>query len=73
MPVILNDSKQRRELNDFRRDAPEILDADSAARFLGVSTKVLRENCRALEIPHKTIGQTLVFSRRALVDWVARS
>lgn len=70
MPVVLNDSKQRRELNDFRRDAPEILDLENAAKFLGVSVKTLKESLGDLAIPCRSIGRTLVFSRDALVDWV---
>ncbi|MBQ9874641.1 MAG: hypothetical protein IJM30_09265 [Thermoguttaceae bacterium] len=70
MPVVLNDQKNARDLNLFRRDAPEILDLENAARFLGVSSEVLSKNLDALDIPRKAIGRTLVFSRDALVEWV---
>ena len=70
MPVVLNDSKQARDLNLFRRDAPEILDLENAAKFLGVSVKTLKESLDDLAIPCRSIGRTLVFSRDALVDWV---
>ena len=70
MPVILNDKQQQRDLNLFRRDAPEILDLENAAKFLGVSVKTLKESLDDLAIPCRSIGRTLVFSRDALVDWV---
>lgn len=66
MPVVLRD----RDVNEFRRQAPEILDAESAARFLGVSERVLIENVEKLAIPCRTIGRTMIFSRAALVRWV---
>lgn len=66
MPVVLRD----RDVNEFRRQAPEILDAESAARFLGVSERVLIEHVEKLAIPCRTIGRTMIFSRAALVRWV---
>ena len=59
-----------KDANEFRRTAPEVLDIESAAKFLGVSVAVLSENLDPLGIPHKRIGRTVIFSRDALVDWV---
>lgn len=70
MPVILNDKQNQRDVNLFRRDAPEILDLENAAKFLGVSVKTLKESLDDLAIPRREIGRTLVFSRDALVEWV---
>lgn len=63
-------TKDADSVNRFRRDAPEILSLADAAKFLGVSTRVLSENVEALEIPCRMIGQTRIFSRAALVRWV---
>lgn len=57
----------------FRLNAPEIMNVDGAARFLGVSPRALSDNVDALKIPHKTIGRTLIFSRVALVRWAEDS
>ena len=57
----------------FRRDAPEILNLADAAKFLGVSPRVLSENVEPLGIPCRVIGQTRIFSRAALVRWVENS
>ncbi|MBQ9812490.1 MAG: hypothetical protein IJM54_04160 [Thermoguttaceae bacterium] len=72
-PIVIQDKiklKNREDANEFRRTAPEILDKEGAARFLGVSVRSLVENLNAESIPHKTIGQVLIFSRDALVEWV---
>ena len=73
MPVVIQDKVKLRELetqNEFRRNAPEILDKESAAKFLGVSVRSLVENLERLKIPRREIGSVLIFSRDALVDWV---
>ena len=73
MPVVIQDKVKLKELetrNEFRRNAPEILDKESAAKFLGVSVRSLVENLERLKIPRREIGSVLIFSRDALVDWV---
>lgn len=73
MPVVIQDKVKLREIetrNEFRRNAPEILDKESAAKFLGVSVRSLVENLERLKIPRREIGSVLIFSRDALVDWV---
>lgn len=62
--------KELESENEFRRNAPEILDKESAARFLGVSVRSLVEALDDQKIPRRQIGKTLIFSRDALVDWV---
>lgn len=63
-------TKRRDELNDYRRDAPEVMDASGAAQYLGVSERYLQENAETLKIPFREIGRTRLFSKRALIDWV---
>lgn len=65
--IKANDSEA---VNRFRRDAPDVLNLAGAAKFLGVSPRILSENVEALGIPCRTIGQTRIFSRAALVRWV---
>ncbi len=56
--------------DDFRRNAPEILDVPSAARFVGVCDSTILDLVANNAIPHKRIGRRVIFGRRALVDWV---
>ena len=70
---VTNNTRKLIELtqrNQFRKDAPEILDQETAAAFLGISERMLIENLDALKIPHKKIGVKRIFSRAALVEWV---
>lgn len=69
MPITIRDKPLEND-NDFRREAPEILDMESAARYLGVSVRILADNVEKLGIPHRMIGRTMIFSRSALVRWV---
>ena len=58
------------DATEFRRTAPEILDGNDAAKFLGVSERYLHDNASDLGIPHKEIGRTRLYSRSRLVKWV---
>lgn len=58
------------DATEFRRTAPEILDGNDAAKFLGVSERYLHDNARALGIPFREIGRTRLYSRARLVKWV---
>jgi excisionase family DNA binding protein len=49
----------------------EVLSADEAAEFLGVSKWALYDACARAEIPHRRIGRRIVFSRRALMVWLS--
>ena len=62
--------RNREKDEEYRRDAPEVLDVEGAARFLGVSTETLCDNLVRLSIPHRTIGRTKIFARSSLVRWV---
>ena len=73
MPVVSNDRIREARLKaaeEYRRAAPDILDVDGAAKYLGVTPRVLTENLEKLKIPHREIGRTLIFSREALIEWV---
>lgn len=63
-------AKRCDELNEFRRDAPEVMDLSGAAQYLGVSERYLQENAESLKIPFREIGRTKLFSKRSLIDWV---
>jgi hypothetical protein len=50
---------------------PEVLSAEAAARFLGVSKWALYDACNRPDgPPHRRIGRRIVFSRQALVLWL---
>lgn len=61
------------DANEYRRNAPDVLDATGAAKYLGVSERYLSENARELDIPFREIGRQRLFSRRALIEWVERN
>ena len=58
------------DATEFRRTAPEILDGNDAAKFLGASERYLHDNARELGIPYKEIGRTRLYSRSRLIKWV---
>lgn len=74
--AIITETRRNIELeraNEFRRNAPEVLDVASAAAFLGISERVLTTNLESLGIPHKIIGRTILFSKRRLVEWIEKT
>lgn len=62
--------KRLTETEEYRRTAPEILDLEGAAKFLGVSPRTLLEQLEPLEIPRRQLGRKILFSRDRLVEWV---
>lgn len=62
--------KRLEDLDDYRRNAPDVLGTKGAAKFLGVPERTLVESIEELDIPCRSMGRTLIFSREALVDWV---
>ena len=57
-------------------EAPASCDAlnlEQAAQFLGISKKVLKKGFDAGSVPGVKIGRRYLFSKTALVDWVAGS
>jgi excisionase family DNA binding protein len=51
----------------------EILDVTRAARVLGVSSKTVYSMARQGKIPATRVGREWRFSRKMLIDWVAKS
>lgn len=50
--------------------AREVLNVDEAAAFLGVSRWALYASVGRQEVPHRRVGKRILFSRRALLDWL---
>jgi excisionase family DNA binding protein len=49
----------------------EVLDFDSAAAFLGVSTKTFAKVLRTEGLPGRKVGREWKFSKQALLNWLA--
>jgi excisionase family DNA binding protein len=57
-----------------RRTSPprsDVLTADEVASILRVDRKTVYDAAARGEIPHRRLGKRLVFSRAALLDWLA--
>lgn len=54
-----------------RNDAAEVMDVDAVALFLGVDRKTVYDYVGRGEIPHRRLGKRILFSRSALVAWLA--
>ena len=50
---------------------PEVLTTTEAAEFLRVSRKTLDEYSDRGFVPHRRLGRVKLFSRQALLDWLA--
>lgn len=61
---------RREDLNNYRNEAPEVLNIEDAAKFLGVSPRTLSESVDELKIPYRRIGRKHIFARDCLVEWV---
>ena len=48
----------------------DVLTATEAAKVLRIGKNQLYEAAGRGEVPHRRIGRTLRFSRKALVDWL---
>ncbi|MFN0206525.1 MAG: helix-turn-helix domain-containing protein [Planctomycetota bacterium] len=66
------------EIQDSAEAAPEmgishreVLDFDSAAAFLGVSTKTFAKVLKAEDLPGRKVGREWKFSKTALLHWLA--
>lgn len=49
----------------------EVLSAGEAARLLGVNRKTVYDAAGRGEIPHRRLGKRIIFSRAALLEWLA--
>jgi excisionase family DNA binding protein len=60
-------------MSEIAAEAPrEILCADDVAAWFGVDRKTVYYAATRGEIPHQRLGKRLLFSRAALVSWLAR-
>ena len=50
----------------------EAMTADQVAEFIGVDRKTVYEYANRRKIPHRRLGKRLLFSRSAIVAWLAR-
>jgi len=50
----------------------DILCADEVAAWFGVDRKTVYNAAARCEIPHQRLGKRMLFSRVALVSWLAR-
>jgi excisionase family DNA binding protein len=48
----------------------DVLTAEEAAAFLGVSRWALYSAANRHEVPHRRLGRRMLFSRRALLVWL---
>ena len=51
--------------------AAEVMNAEQVAAFLGVDRKTVYEYASRGKIPHQRLGKRLLFSRSALLAWLA--
>jgi excisionase family DNA binding protein len=55
-----------------RRNAlMEAMTADEVAEFLGLDRKTVYDYANRKRIPHRRLGKRLLFSRSAVVSWLA--
>lgn len=62
--------KKHNDVEEYRRNAPEVLDLEGAAKYLNVAPRTLSEHAEALGIPYRELGRKLLFSRDRLIEWV---
>jgi len=57
----------------FAADLPvqEVVSVDEVAQWFGVDRKTVYNAAARGEIPHRRLGKRLLFSRAALVSWLA--
>ncbi len=56
--------------NDNAR-TPDVLNADEVAAFLRCNRKTVYEAVARRQIPHQKLGRRVLFSRAALLEWLA--
>jgi excisionase family DNA binding protein len=74
-PLTAEQASQAKPANDngaiSADDAPEVMTADEVAAFLRCSRKSVYDAVARHEIPHQKLGRKILFSRAALLDWLA--
>lgn len=51
--------------------APEVLTVEGVAELLGLARNTVYDYANRGEIPHRRVGRRLIFSRSAVLDWLA--
>jgi excisionase family DNA binding protein len=51
--------------------AADALSAGQAAELLGIGKNLVYDAAARGEVPHRRLGKRLLFSRQALLDWLA--
>ena len=64
------ESHRARSSSARQRD-PDVMDADDVAAFLGVDRKTVYDHAGRGTLPCRRLGRRLLFSRQALVVWLA--
>ena len=54
----------------FGERAPEAMNAQQVAEFLGVDRKTVYDYANRGQIPHRRLGKRHLFSRSAIVAWL---
>lgn len=50
---------------------PDVLNVDQVADLLGLGRNTVYDAANRGEIPHRRIGRRLLFSRTAVLEWLA--
>ena len=50
---------------------PEVLNVEQVAALLGLNRNTVYDAANRGEIPHRRIGRRLIFSRAAVLEWLA--
>jgi excisionase family DNA binding protein len=51
--------------------APEVLTVEDVAELLGLGRNTVYDAANRGEIPHRRVGRRLIFSRSAVLEWLA--
>lgn len=60
------------EIEEYRKEAPEVLDIEGASRFFDISTQTLKAYMGSNNIPFKRLGNKFYFSKENLIEWVKK-
>jgi excisionase family DNA binding protein len=51
--------------------SPDVLNVDQVADLLGLGRNTVYEAANRGELPHRRVGRRLLFSRTAVLEWLA--
>ena len=52
---------------------PDVLSAEEVAKLLGIGRNGVYDAAGRGELPHRRVGKRLLFSRRALLEWLEKA